>query len=641
MKFNLNKFKKVGGDDKHTVMQHPDGHTIKIAHSAISPQMRNELGSLPHFAFGTGPVHNSTESLRGMEVGRPDAKPSNYVPVERKENYKTDEEYHQESKAKQSQPKQAAPEKEQAPAPVVEPAAKADPSSNGASYPATESKGGAIKNYDDGGDVNSSSMPGPDSPEQIAADASQNPIQPGIDPEILKRQDAYNQIISSNPRARVDNSRGQPFVDGKAPDSFDPGIAAQADQQVQDQNAASQASQQANNAKSQVDDATRAKFGLPPSSPAPQDNVPASGGPAPASVQAPQQVPVDKPDRQVSDTQNMLKAFQMAQTHVQVVSDEALKTMIEPKLTADGKPNPKAGQWKTEETPTMGKIFAEKSTLGKLGMITGLILGGGASAALGQPNAVAKMYENVIDSEIKEQQMQIGKKNSLLQYNLGMVGHMGDAIALTKAQLMDAQIHQLVQQASKYPNDPKIQQNLQMAAMMGAKSSSNLKDNVAMGTSYRLAADHMGPLGKIQFNPMLSPEQKNAAVKEYGEYENMNALRTDTLSAFDQVAKLNTPSQRLNPVTAMDSYQTIQKLRNITLDKLTKDTSGRVTPETVSLVGSVFKNMLDGKMATNVGRAQLAKILSQNMHFPHLQLAGIDTNTPSIGIQQGPPKLGK
>ena len=43
---NLSKMKKIGGDDKHTVFKHDDGHEIKIAHAGISKLQREQLKKL-------------------------------------------------------------------------------------------------------------------------------------------------------------------------------------------------------------------------------------------------------------------------------------------------------------------------------------------------------------------------------------------------------------------------------------------------------------------------------------------------------------------------------------------------------------------------------------------------------------------
>ncbi len=46
MNLNLKHFKKTKSDDKSTTLQHKDGHTITIAHKALSPKMKEELQAL-------------------------------------------------------------------------------------------------------------------------------------------------------------------------------------------------------------------------------------------------------------------------------------------------------------------------------------------------------------------------------------------------------------------------------------------------------------------------------------------------------------------------------------------------------------------------------------------------------------------
>lgn len=65
MKFDLKHFKKLSSDKSMTTLQHPDGHTIKIAHQHLTPKMRGQLASLPEvekMAEG-GQVANETPSF--------------------------------------------------------------------------------------------------------------------------------------------------------------------------------------------------------------------------------------------------------------------------------------------------------------------------------------------------------------------------------------------------------------------------------------------------------------------------------------------------------------------------------------------------------------------------------------------------
>ena len=63
-KLNISKFKKVSSDKDFTIMKHPNGHEIKIAHKALSPKMRGELDGLPHLdAGGPTPAPKTSNSV--------------------------------------------------------------------------------------------------------------------------------------------------------------------------------------------------------------------------------------------------------------------------------------------------------------------------------------------------------------------------------------------------------------------------------------------------------------------------------------------------------------------------------------------------------------------------------------------------
>lgn len=52
-RLDLGKFKKIASDEATTTLQHPEGHTIKVAHKSLNPKMKMQLDKLPvHKAFG-------------------------------------------------------------------------------------------------------------------------------------------------------------------------------------------------------------------------------------------------------------------------------------------------------------------------------------------------------------------------------------------------------------------------------------------------------------------------------------------------------------------------------------------------------------------------------------------------------------
>jgi len=253
----------------------------------------------------------------------------------------------------------------------------------------------------------------------------------------------------------------------------------------------------------------------------------------------------------------------------------------------------------------------------------------------GKSNPALDMFNNNINNELKAQQLNMAKQQNLLANNLAVTGHIDDATKLAKVNFMDYQMHQLTQLAQKYPNNPNIQQNLQALGMMGQQSSSNLMDSVAANVAWRHAASQIqDPTQKIQFNPMMTPEQKNEALKQLGTYQNMNNARNNILSAFDQVGHMSmagtfSPNQR-------------DALIEPGLAQAIKDSEGRITPQDTPMIRALMPKPTDMGKTRAVKRQQLAKFMSSKMNFPMLDLAGVNVGTPSIGgITARPPNLGQ
>ena len=50
IKLDLSKMKHVKSDDKTTTLQHKEGHTITLAHKALSPEGKKQLQALADIA---------------------------------------------------------------------------------------------------------------------------------------------------------------------------------------------------------------------------------------------------------------------------------------------------------------------------------------------------------------------------------------------------------------------------------------------------------------------------------------------------------------------------------------------------------------------------------------------------------------
>lgn len=83
-KVDFSKMKKVHSDKDHTIMEHPDGHQVRIAHSALSRPLRSQLDKLPMADGGAVPDVDPTKAKK-FEEG---AKASGWQPKKWAENIK-------------------------------------------------------------------------------------------------------------------------------------------------------------------------------------------------------------------------------------------------------------------------------------------------------------------------------------------------------------------------------------------------------------------------------------------------------------------------------------------------------------------------------------------------------------------------
>jgi hypothetical protein len=119
------------------------------------------------------------------------------------------------------------------------------------------------------------------------------------------------------------------------------------------------------------------------------------------------------------------------------------------------------------ETPQ--SLFAKKDTLGKIGTIFGLLVGGIGSGITGQPNAMLEMMNKQISNDLETQQQSAGNAQNLLKINqadmmnksqipinaanakLIQADANNKAYNLTRMQMNSFALHNLTQQANKYP----------------------------------------------------------------------------------------------------------------------------------------------------------------------------------------------
>ncbi len=279
------------------------------------------------------------------------------------------------------------------------------------------------------------------------------------------------------------------------------------------------------------------------------------------------------------------------------------------------------------------------STGKKISTAIGLILGGFGAAA-GQANGAGKILQANIDRDIDEQKANLGKTQSLLASNIHQFGNLRDATEQTRAMQMDVVSNQLKKAAAKATDPIAKARALQQAGQLDMQSAQIIQQTAMRRAIFGNGAK--GPAGQwdptrasrvINMSGYIPEGQRTQANKELQDAQNAVALRENTLHAFDEVAKLNTIGNNL--ASPIQTQRRIAGVMGPALDKLTKDTSGRVTPETVKLVQGIFSKMGNDQKTNVINRASLQNMLSQGMHYPLLDSYGI---SPTAAGSSGPPE---
>jgi len=267
------------------------------------------------------------------------------------------------------------------------------------------------------------------------------------------------------------------------------------------------------------------------------------------------------------------------------------------------------------------------NTSGKLMTIIGLIAGG--MGGRGQGNPAMDVLQANINRDIDAQKAELGKRENLLAANMKHYGNLRDSTDMLRVQQLDIAAMRFREAAAK-SGDPAAQARLLQAAGALESQAAPILGHTAMRRALLtgVAKGNIDPETMIRVNPYDAPAgQQESALKELKEAQSATALRDNTLSAFDEMAALNTVGGIVG--SAGQNILKVRALKGAALDKLTKDVSGRVTPETVKLIGGMFDTLLATPGTVTVQRRELNRLLSQGMNYPALKAFGVDPSTLS------------
>ena len=478
MNINFSKFKKVESDDKSTTLKHENGHLLKIAHKGLSREHLEELDKMPsHLAKGGKAKYSQMydPNMKGSKASKPSAS-SNKMPgspIEAKNMY-TEPQDQGPDVVLAAMNKEAPPfgamgtDPSHHQPPCINPSCK----SQGRPHPNCRCYGGKMSQYGgyaEGGDV-----------EEKHFCQFGNRVH---EPECEYYSGGGMSGLASNSinKPPQDDSQDNSSSDQESAPQYNmtaPENLAQTPQEV-------------------------------------NPNPEAGSTPDQASSTPDQKSDVDQPDEGQEAPASSMQTFQQ---HKQNDQNELFPEAQSFKADLDN------GQIQPE---TYHDLFAKKDTLGKIGTLFGLMLGGAGAGLSHQPNMLMQMMDQTIDRDLKAQQESVQNKQNFLRINQQnqmtqaqaknlTVDAQTKAWALAKTQMNWTALHSLVQNTNKLPEGPQKQQALSTLAMMnqGVQNENfNILDRAA--TASALSKTLMGqtpgqPGGNTMMmkSGLLGPEAK-------------------------------------------------------------------------------------------------------------------------------------
>ncbi len=183
------------------------------------------------------------------------------------------------------------------------------------------------------------------------------------------------------------------------------------------------------------------------------------------------------------------------------------------------------------------RYMANMSTGQKIANTIGLILSGVGSAITGQENLAARFIQKQIDSDIEAQKADMGKKQNLLAMNMQQYGNLKDAMAMTKANMLDITAMKMKQQAAAVQNPMAQAKLMQEAGKLEVEASQVLGPMRLKQEMLKQSNPDMDPTRLV--TSLVPKEQQAKVLEEIEGAKNFTNVQKTILKSFDKVAKDN------------------------------------------------------------------------------------------------------
>lgn len=507
-KLDASKFKKIGGDKDHTVLRHEAGHQLKIAHAGLSPKIRGQIAEIPHFESGgyledadrlkVAPKKNTSSEPSQAPAAQPSRAPASAEPEYQGKGHTYTGHEDEDMMAGGGNVKSKAHRNNELKGINVGTVASDGKQSHAGAI--LEKTGDSTIPKMKAKQVLSEmkSMPKP----KLMAEGGRCERCPCPSCSPQKMADGGIPLPQTSEEMTRAEDHGQPLSSdwesssGQLPVAIQPPISPMSDPRGTNLDENGQGAETVGRAPSAMD----------PTSPAPDDSaVPAAQPPPLGESYAEAQGSLPAPSTNLPEYDQQTQQAEQAHNTPEAVrshlDNEALNYEHD---LSNGHITPK----------TYGDLFADRGTLGKIGMIFGMLLSGAGSGLSGQPNVLLHMLDKQIDNDMEAQKQSKANAHNFLNLNqahqkqLADIKYQQQQGKLTEAQAAQMRINSAILARTQAHNQ---------AVQSGFQSLIDRRDAMPDGPLKDQATNTLGMMYPLVKDSIVQRNTQAAALAAYGQ----------------------------------------------------------------------------------------------------------------------------
>ena len=269
------------------------------------------------------------------------------------------------------------------------------------------------------------------------------------------------------------------------------------------------------------------------------------------------------------------------------------------------------------------RVWNDKSTVGKIGTVIGLALGGLSAGWNRTENPALKLFNQQVEQDLEAQKANLGKQQNLLSALNQHYGNQVEADNMFKV-IQGQQIASMIDQAGAQAKTPQAQ-----AAAMQAKGQILSQNAQVLGhmAAQKTALSGIGGSQQQQMDPaqavpfLVPPDQQKEVFKEISQAQNAAKNKDAFLQAFDKADSENTVLGRLT--RAGFTPPSIKAMNMLSLP-LIHDLEGRVNEYEQKTVQDNMPQPGDKESTVAAKRKAMEDFFDQKMAAPTAKGFGID-----------------